>query len=353
MTISRSIGLYQGVHYRGPLGRPRFMVMQDPSIEDVATARLAVGEECLIAVRWYHDPQDLSNPLANARQWFYQHQGQMQQMAKLGRVVFSGYNEIAKEQAEAYAAFELERLRLMHEAGYGAGLFNFSVGTPDEETWPRYQRVLEAMTDSDVLLFHEYATDWYDLDNDWHVLRFARPEFRRYIRGKRIAVAEIGADHLDDPGLPIERRGYAGWRRFLAPEQFMLWLARFGELYDAAAQELRADGVTFEGAAAYQAGLPGGDWWAFDVTSIWPTVVSLYADPPPAPEPRPLLPRDETATDPATLAEKVRWWMEEATRHLEAQTVTPDRFAMQIIQDLIALDGGLLYRLENTLKGAR
>jgi hypothetical protein len=45
--------------------------------------------------------------------------------------------------------------------------------------------------------------------------------------------------------------------------------------------------------------------------------------------------------------------MEEATRHLEAQTVTPDRFAMQIIQDLIALDGGLLYRLENTLKGAR
>ena len=60
-----------------------------------------------------------------------------------------------------------------------------------------------------------------------------------------------------------------------------------------------------------------------------------------------LLPEDESATDPATLAEKVRWWMEEYARSLEQGQIWR---AKRILYSLIRLDDGLLYRLENALK---
>lgn len=60
------------------------------------------------------------------------------------------------------------------------------------------------------------------------------------------------------------------------------------------------------------------------------------------------LPEDETATDAATLADKVRWWMEEYARQLEAGNTAR---ASAILYSLINLDRGLLYRLENVLKG--
>jgi hypothetical protein len=60
------------------------------------------------------------------------------------------------------------------------------------------------------------------------------------------------------------------------------------------------------------------------------------------------LPEDETATDAATLADKVRWWMEEYARQLETGNTAR---ALAILYSLIKLDGGLLYRLERMLKG--
>lgn len=60
-----------------------------------------------------------------------------------------------------------------------------------------------------------------------------------------------------------------------------------------------------------------------------------------------LLPEDETATDAATLAEKVRWWMEEYARCLEQGQSWR---AKRILYSLIRLETGLLYRLENALK---
>jgi hypothetical protein len=60
------------------------------------------------------------------------------------------------------------------------------------------------------------------------------------------------------------------------------------------------------------------------------------------------LPEDEIATDAATLADKVRWWMEEYARQIEAGSTAR---ATAILYSLIKLDGGLLYRLERILKG--
>jgi len=59
------------------------------------------------------------------------------------------------------------------------------------------------------------------------------------------------------------------------------------------------------------------------------------------------LPAEEPLLPPAVLAEKVRWWLEEYTRMIEAGDTAR---AEAILTSLIALDGGLLYRLENALK---
>lgn len=60
------------------------------------------------------------------------------------------------------------------------------------------------------------------------------------------------------------------------------------------------------------------------------------------------LPSEETATDAPTLADKVRWWMEEYVRQSERGAMV---YATAILYDLIRLDNGLLYRLERRLKG--
>ena len=72
---------------------------------------------------------------------------------------------------------------------------------------------------------------------------------------------------------------------------------------------------------------------------------ALFA--PVAPPAHDLLPEDETATDAATLAQKVRWWTEEYWRQYKAGN---EARAVAIMSSLIKLDGGLMYRLENALK---
>lgn len=59
------------------------------------------------------------------------------------------------------------------------------------------------------------------------------------------------------------------------------------------------------------------------------------------------LPEDEPLLPTELLAEKVRYWVEEYTRQLEAGN---DERAEAILYSLIAHDDGLLYRLENVLK---
>ena len=59
------------------------------------------------------------------------------------------------------------------------------------------------------------------------------------------------------------------------------------------------------------------------------------------------LPAEEPLLPPATLAQKIRWWLEEYTRMVEAGDTAR---AEAIMYSMIALDGGLLYRLENALK---
>jgi len=82
--------------------------------------------------------------------------------------------------------------------------------------------------------------------------------------------------------------------------------------------------------------------------SVWAEfqvkVAAILAPPPPAPD----LPSNETTQDPAVLADKIRWWYEEAIRAYNIKDYA--RFE-QIAYDLIDQDKGLLYRLERALEG--
>jgi hypothetical protein len=124
--------------------------------------------------------------------------------------------------------------------GLGRGLLTFR-GHAGEETGQVIARA-EAMT-APTCALPRVRTDWYDLENDWHVLRFARPEFRRYT-GASGSPWRNRRGPLDDPGLHSSAAGM-GWRRFLAPEQFLLWVPGSASS-TTPRQELRAVGVTFE-----------------------------------------------------------------------------------------------------------
>lgn len=79
--------------------------------------------------------------------------------------------------------------------------------------------------------------------------------------------------------------------------------------------------------------------WGWFVGTVQEEIVARTA---PA---RELLPEDETARDPATLADKARWWHEELAREIQAGN---EQRARDILMSLIEL----MYRLERALKGA-
>lgn len=337
MTISNKIGLHIIMGTSVPLGRPTVVKLVDPSTAYVREVREQVGDNCLIVVRWYEEAQPLDVPALRAREWFERHLPQMEAIsAKDHQVAYEGYNEVADTQAPAYCAFEIERLRLMNMYHLRAVVGNWSVGVPDIPTWNTYTPLLVAAQRwGHYIGLHEYAADMFDLldEGRWIVGRFAHPDVAPYLEGHRIVITECGLDRIGS-------RGQAGWKLSnITPDEYIHILRIFGAFYDYYPQVV--------GACVFQAGSPDPQWDAFDVVDLWPRVVAQYPD---APVTRPPLPQDETATDPPTLADKVRWWQEEATRELERMGVPRDSRAMQIIYGLIDHNDGLLYRLERALK---
>ncbi len=69
-----------------------------------------------------------------------------------------------------------------------------------------------------------------------------------------------------------------------------------------------------------------------------------------APAQREGLPTDETATDAATLAQKCRFWVEEAIRQRNAGDAA---YADRIMYSLVKLNNGLMYRLEKVLHDSK
>ena len=126
MTLQK-IGLHILNGYAGPLGRPRICKLVDPTPQYIRDVRALVGDGCTLVVRWTLrgtalERQPLDAPIDRARQWMALYSHQMADPAAL----YEGYNEVPDSQAGPFAAFEVERLRLLHGAGLRCAVGSWS-----------------------------------------------------------------------------------------------------------------------------------------------------------------------------------------------------------------------------------
>lgn len=272
----RKIGLHIIGSYADKLGAPRVVKLLDPSPEYICQVRGEVGPDCTIVVRWYEREQPLDSPILNARDWMARHQAQMVDAEAL----YEGYNEIADSAAPAFAAFEVERLRLMHAAGKRCAVGSWSVGVPNIRVWPSYRIVLNAMGPRDAIALHEYWSDTNDLQNIWHVGRW---RLEPLLSAKPIVVTECGRDI-------VEAKGYRGWHADpnLTASGYLAELDAYGAMLDTQSNVL--------GATVFTAGqIVDPQWQPFEVNSIAAQIIAGYSGATPAQPEQPSAPAAKPA----------------------------------------------------------
>jgi len=273
--ISQKLGLHILGGTALHLGRPRLVKLVDVSPQYVREVRALVGPECLIIMRWVEN--GLLDSAASA--WFNRHIGQMQAMAD-PMTAFESANEIADSDAARYSVWELARMRLMHTHGLRSVLGNWSVGVPNEKVWPIYKPMLDEMWPTDFVGMHCYWVNYADISNPWHTARWTLPEVKPYLDGKQLVVTECGRDVVEmgkDAQGNVIYKGKAGWKLTCTAAEYMADLRAYSRLLDAYPNVV--------GATVYQVGAIDDQWKPFDVTAIWPQVVSEYAEGGTVPEP--------------------------------------------------------------------
>ena len=270
MTISRKIGPYilsgTNVILRRSDATPTFVMLVDCSPEYYAQVRAMMGPDVLIEMRWTErdDYQPLDDPERRADEWWARRRRAIEAIPAGDYVVFAGYNEIGTDMAAEFARFEVRRLQHLHNAGRHAAVGSWGVGHPDLPEWIHYWQVRQAMRRGDVWDVHEYASDYADIDNRWHVGRFTIPAVAANLGDWPIVVSEYGYDI-------VEGKGWPGWQ--LQPgannETALAMLRKGGAFYDT---QIRVLGV-----AAYQIGSIDPKFKPFNMYGVWPSVVSEYA----------------------------------------------------------------------------
>jgi hypothetical protein len=256
---------------------------------------------------------------------------------------------------EATVVYTCAFLDTLAGLGWQGGALNLSVGWPANTgfntppDWEPFEAVHQAIRRGHhTLVLHEYwAKEGPQRNWGWWAGRYTQCPW-----DVPIIIGECGMDQYVNGPTSVESRG---WASHMNAEQYFAQL----HWYD---QQLALDERVHSAQVfCYDYDSP---WQTFDIRQVreqWATTVEgwgrgncpqLYEsglpfDDEPEPEDAEYLPENETATDPATLAEKVRWWMEEEVRQRERGD--NDR-ANAIAYSLIKLNGGLLYRLENILK---
>ena len=320
------------------LGHPWGVKAVNVSWQYVAQLRRELGPLCLVYVRFEHDDptnEMLYWPEEAARDWFARRLPDMDAIRRASGVqtVFElPPNEPSTAVLPMVVRFYRVLLPLAYGHGFRVAVGNASVGEWHEDAWPQFKPILDMLHPGSVLSLHEYWRRPADLSDRWLTARWTQPQIEAVIGDTPIIVSELGRDVYDGFGGPWLDAG-------ISEEQYLAELQAYAALMAQSPQVYGGFVFTLDSADPR--------WRRYAVDTIWPQVVAGYVAPTSAPRPQ-----DETATDPATIAEKVRWWQEEAVRQLEAAGVDRGSRAMQIMYGLVNLDDGLLYRLERTLKEA-
>lgn len=149
-----------------------------------------------------------------ARQWMAAMEPYFEALSgyDLSNVYFTAQNE--QGYSPEACQFELVRMRLLEARGLKAGLFNFSLGTPDLEDWnrpPMVQALEQARAGGHVLCLHEYVgRDLHEMregGEGWIFLRYRKVR-RRIHPDIKMAITEAGMDHI------AQVKGSArGWKK--------------------------------------------------------------------------------------------------------------------------------------------
>ena len=264
MSLNK-IGLHILEYYGGALGQPTVCKLVDASVEEARRVRALLPAQTLLVIRWHEEHQLLDVPETRAREWFARRIAYMRQLT--GKVAYEALNEVHDDQAVPYVKFELERLRILHQAGLRGCYVNASVGTPREELWPLWRPLLQAFEPGDVCGLHEYWASRADIANPYHCARWTLPQVEPYLRGVPIVVTECGRDYLRD--LPEGQRGAAGWQRTCNADEFLQDLRDYAALLERFPQVI--------GATVFTAGrIIDVQWQPFSVNDLWPRVVAEY-----------------------------------------------------------------------------
>ena len=223
------------------------------------------------------------DPKQRAQQFVVSHAGRY--LANPGVDYWLGWNEPVIRhmwQMEWYAAFEVERTRLMHDLGLKVAVGNFSTGTPEADQFMAFVPALASAQEyGGLFALHEYSAPTMlhgigagipgmELEEGFGALTLRYRYWYENVLGPAnlvvpLVITEAGIDggvlRDQDPSL-------GGWRDFdgtLAPELTIQDLNSYlAEIswYD---DELRCDPYVL-GFAIFNVGDTEGQWASFDIT---------------------------------------------------------------------------------------
>ena len=228
--------------------------------------------EKLILTRWFNigrlhamsEEKDYSDPLVLANRHA---QMAIEAAKRTGLRWWEGTNEPGVDDPEQIArlcTYELERTRILNEAGLNAVVLNLSTGWPRELPdrrieWEPFEPLLAHLPAGNVVGLHQY----------WRVSGPDSPESYPHHLGRQQTCPYPVLFMLTECGIDYAGGQFDGWRaKGMAAQQY-------------AAQCKLAVDVLVRDRRVVAANLftvgHVGDWWAFDVIDDWPHFIDAFS----------------------------------------------------------------------------
>jgi len=270
---------------RGPLVEAPIFKVVDPEPNFVQEA-VRTLPNATIVVRFWHAHQPLEAPRDEARALFLQYRDRMSLMNAPNVVFELGYNEIVREKIRELSDFDMTLIELGDVDGFRMGVGQFSVGVPEPEDWLLYEPPAHLLGGRHVLTLHEYWATEEDINNPYHIGRWARAP--KIVRQVPKIISETGRDHLEDLKPHGRNPGAPGWLcSGISIQQYIAEIRQVDAIY----------GVepTVLGAALFSGGALSSKWLMYDIEDLYPHLWQAVQPVPYVPTPAPS--EDESSSE--------------------------------------------------------
>ncbi len=259
----------------------------------------SVSPETITIARYAEPDQSLEgDPIMRAREFVATHLERY--LLNPGVDYWLGWNEPVVQNREDmawYAAFEAERAVAMAEYGLKVAVGNFSVGTPEANTFGEFLPAIRAaMEHGGILSLHEYGAPTM-LDGVGAGIPGAEPVdgagaltlryrywYNHFLQPNDLVIPLVITEAGIDGGvLPQGNEGEDGWRGLVdlsvPDESLSRAAASYLEQLSWYDDELRRDPYVL-GFAVFNVGDPDGEWRSFDMTDLLPQLTDAVLSKP-------------------------------------------------------------------------